>query len=40
MNNVQSILGNSKTVLSTYGTADFDIAVSPLKYLDKNNTKI
>ena len=40
MNNVQSIFGNNKPVFSTYGTADFDIAVSPLKYLDKSNTKI
>lgn len=40
MNNVQSIFGNNAPIFNGYGSADFDISVSPLKYLDAQNRKI
>lgn len=35
-NNIVSIFGNNKPVFDGYGSADFDIAVAPLKYIDAN----
>ena len=35
--NVTSIFGATKPVFTSYGSADFDIGVAPLRYVDANN---